>query len=462
MDAADIAFAGLERQAELMDAGELTSVGLTEIYLERIRRHDPQLNAYRIVFEERALAEARQADGRRAAGDKRPLLGVPMCIKDDLDVAGELTCRGSNAVDAPASADAEVVRRVRAAGAVILGKTNVPELEIVPFTESPTFGVTRNPWDLQRTSGGSSGGTATAVSAGLCAVGIGSDGAGSIRIPAGATGLFGLKPQRGRVSTAPLHEPWHGMSTWGVLSRRVADSARVYDAIREGGPDFGEAAAREPGRLRIALSTAAPPFSGVSVDTEQSGAVEGTVTLLRELGHEVAERPMDYPPTLGPNVLARYLRGVHDAGNALPHPERLARRTKGYMRIGGLIPPAAVARARDAAAGDSARVNAAFDEGFDLILTPLFSRRPPRVGEYEGRSAAWTLNGSLRLVPWCGQCNHTGQPAAAVPAGVAGDGFPLAVQLIAPHDREDTLVTLGAQLERARDWAAHRPAAFST
>jgi amidase len=462
MDAADIAFAGLERQAELMDAGELSSVQLTDIYLDRIRRHDPQLNAYRIVFEDRALAEARQADGRRAAGDKRPLLGVPVCIKDDLDIAGELTCEGSNAVDDPAPADAEVVRRLRAAGVVILGKTNVPELMIVPFTESPTFGVTRNPWDLQRTPGGSSGGTAAAVSAGLCAVGIGSDGAGSIRIPAGATGLFGLKPQRGRVSTAPQHEPWHGMSTWGVLARRVSDSARVYDVIREGGPDFGAAAASEPGRLRIALSTAAPPFSGVTADAEQAGAVEGTVTLLEELGHEVVERPIDFPPTTGPHVLARYLRGVHDEAKALPHPERLSRRTKGFMRIGGLIPPAAVARARDAAASDSARLNAAFDDGFDLILTPMFSRRVPRVGEYEGRSAAWTLNGSVRLVPWCGAYNHTGQPAASVPAGFAGDGFPLAVQLIAPHDREDTVVALGAQLERARDWAAHRPAAFST
>jgi amidase len=462
MDAADIAFAGLERQAELMRAGELTSLALTELYLDRIRRFDPQLNAYRIVFAERALAEARQADGRRAAGDTRSLLGVPIAVKDDLDVAGELTCQGSNAVDVPAPDDAEVVRRLRSAGAVILGKTNVPELMIVPFTESPTFGVTRNPWDLQRTSGGSSGGTATAVAAGLCAVGIGSDGAGSIRIPSGATGLFGLKPQRGRVSTAPKHDPWYGLSIWGPLARRVGDAARVFDAIRDGGPDFGAAAAREPGRLRIALSTVAPPLSGVKLDTEQAGAVEGTVTLLRELGHEVAEQPIDFPPTAGPNVLARYLRGVHDEAKALPHPERLSRRTKGYMRIGGLIPPAAAARARDAAAGDSARLNAAFDDGFDLILTPMFSRRVPRVGEYEGRSAAWTLSGSLRLVPWCGAYNHTGQPAASVPAGFAGDGFPLAVQLIAPHDREDTLISLGAQLERARDWPARRPAAFSS
>ena len=441
-----------------MRSGELSSLQLTELYLERIQRLDPLLNAYRIVFAERALAEARQADGRRAAGDQRPLLGVPMAIKDDTDVAGEFTYYGTNAVDGPATADSEVVRRVRNAGAVLLGKTNVPELTITPFTESPTFGVTRNPWDLQRTSGGSSGGTATAVAGGLCAVGIGSDGAGSIRIPSGATGLFGLKPQRGRTSPAPKHEPWNGMAIWGVLARRVADSAGVYDVIRDGGPDFGAAAAREPGRLRIAVSVAAPPLTGITADVEQRGAVEGTADLLRELGHDVVDREIDFPPSEGMNVVARYLRGIHDEAQALPHPERLSRRTKGFARLGAAIPPAALARARDAAAADSARMNAAFDEGFDLILTPMFSKRVPRVGAYEGRGALWTLNASLRLVPWCGHANHTGQPAAAVPAGFAGDGFPLSVQLIAPPDREDTLLSVAAQLERARDWPAHIPA----
>jgi amidase len=249
------------------------------------------------------------------------------------------------------------------------------------------------------------------------------------------------------------------MAIWGVLARRVADSARVYDVIRDGGPDFAAAAANEPGRLRIAISLGAPPMSGVKADAEQRGAVEGTATLLRELGHDVVDREIDFPPRIGPNVLARYLRGVYDEARSLPHPERLSRRTKGYARLGFLIPPAAVARARAAAEEDASRLNAAFAEGCDAIVTPMFSRRVPRVGEYEGRSALWTLNGSLRLVPWCGAYNHTGQPAAAVPAGFAGDGFPLAVQLVAPEDREDTLLALAGQLERARGWPAHLPAA---
>jgi amidase len=163
------------------------------------------------------------------------------------------------------------VRRLRSAGAVFLGKTNVPEMMIVPFTESPTFGITRNPWDLQRTPGGSSGGSAAAVAAGLCSAALGSDGGGSIRIPAGCCGLFGLKPQRGRVPTAPWVEPWHGLSTWGAITRRVADSARFYDAIRDGGTSFVEAAQREPGRLRIALAPDGPPMSGVRADAEQLG-----------------------------------------------------------------------------------------------------------------------------------------------------------------------------------------------
>jgi amidase len=457
MDATDLAFAGLERQAGLIRSGEVGSEELVELYLERIARLDPLLNAYRIVLADRALAEARQADRRRAAGEERPLLGVPIAVKDDADVAGEVTALGSNAVDAPAEADSEVVHRLREAGAVILGKTQVPELTAVPFTESPTFGVTRNPWDPQRTPGGSSGGTAAAVAAGLCAAALGSDGAGSIRIPAGCCGLFGLKPQRGRVPTAPRVAPWHGMAAPGPLSRRVIDSARFYDAIRDGGGSFVDAARRTPGRLRVALAPAGPRLSGVSADAEQLGGVHGTAEALRDLGHEVVERPLDDPPAAVFNVLARYLRGIHDEGHALAHPERLSRRTRGFMRVGGLFPPAVVRRAVEAAEADAEQLNRVFAEGFDVVLTPMFSRRPLRVGEYEGRGALPTLVGAIRFVPWCGVYNHTGQPAAAVPAGFTGDGFPLSAQLVAPPEREDVLFSLSAQLEAARDWPAHVP-----
>ena len=455
MDAVDLAFAGAVRQAEMIRSREISARELIELYLERIRRLDPQLNAYRVVFDERALAEADQADARAKAGDTRPLLGVPFAIKDDMDVAGEVTAFGSDAHGGPVAADAELVRRLRSAGAVILGKTHVPEAMITPWTESPTFGVTRNPWDVRRTPGGSSGGSGSAMAAGLCGAAIGSDGAGSIRIPAACCGLFGLKPQNGRVPTAPAVEPWHGMSTWGALTRGVADSALVYDAIKDGGPSFAEAAAREPGRLKIAVSVRTPPLTGVQADAEQLGGVSAAAEALRGLGHEVIEREIEYPLTLGGNVLSRYLSGIADQVRSMPHPERLSRRTHGYRRIGSAIPGALVARAKQAAADDE---RALAVEGVDAVLTPMFTRRPPRVGEYDGRPALWTFFASVRFVPFAGPYNHTGQPAASVPAAWTADDFPVGAQLVAPRDGEPLLLSLSAQLEGALRWTERRPA----
>jgi amidase len=457
MDPTDLAFAGAVRQAELIRSREVSARELVELYLDRIARLDGDLNAYRLTFDERALAEADQADGRAKAGDRRPLLGVPIAIKDDMDVAGVTTAWGGDAYDGPAAADGEIVRRLRTAGAVILGKTNLPELAVTPWTESPTFGVTRNPWDRQRTPGGSSGGTGAAMAAGLAGAALGSDGAGSIRIPAGCCGLFGMKAQNGRVPTAPHVEPWHGMSTWGPLSRRVADSALFYDAIKDGGPSFAQAAATPPGKLKIAVSVKTPPLTGIQPDGEQLGAVENVAAALRDLGHDVIERELEYAPAAVANVLSRYLRGIADAGRAMPHPERLSRRSRGYLRIGGAIPTAVVERAKAQAAADGAALGQVFDGGVDLVMTPMFTRRAPHVGKYEGRSALIALNGSIRFVPYCGAFNHTGQPAASVPAGFTADGFPLAVQLVAKPEQEPVLLAVAAQLETALGWPDRRP-----
>jgi len=456
MDPADLAYAGLARQADLVAAGEVSSRELVDAVLERIERVDPALNAYRTVFAERARMEADQADARRRSGGERPLLGVPVAIKDDTDVAGEVTPFGTDAHGPPAAEDAEVVRRLRAAGAIVVGKTHVPELTILPFTETATFGRTRNPWDLQRTPGGSSGGSGAAVAAGLAGAALGSDGAGSIRIPAACCGLFGLKPQRDRIPMAPLAEPWHGLSTYGPLTRTVADTARFYDAAKDGGPSFAEAAARPPGRLRIAMSLKVPLPGGVKVGAEQRRAVEETAELLGSLGHEVVERDPDYG-TAFLGVLARYLKGISDAAATMPHPERLERRTRGYVRLGALIPAGAVARARAAAAADAARIDRVFAEGVDVLLTPVLTRDPLRIGEYEGRGAPWTLNGTARWVPHLGVFNHTGQPAAAVPAGFTPGGLPRSIQLVGRPDDEPTLLSLAAQLEAERPWAQHRP-----
>ena len=233
MDPEELAFAGVVRQAELIRGGEVSSRELVELCLARIERLDPELNAFRTVMAERALADAGQADGRRGAGDDRPLLGVPIAVKDTEDVAGETTGMGTAAHGGRAERDNDFVSRLRAAGAVIIGKTNLPELAIMGATEGPAFGVTRNPWNTDRTPGGSSGGSGAAVAAGLCAAATASDGAGSIRIPASCCGIVGLKPQRDRISLAPLDEHWYGMSVVGFQTRTVADTALLLDSTAQ-------------------------------------------------------------------------------------------------------------------------------------------------------------------------------------------------------------------------------------
>jgi amidase len=466
MDASDLAFAGIARQADMVRSREVSPRELVELYLERIERLDPQLNAFRVVYAERALAEADQAEARLKGADERPLLGVPIAIKDNTDVGGDVTTHGTGAYGEPARADAEVVRRVRAAGAIVLGKTHVPELCIWPFTESATWGVTRNPWNPARAPGGSSGGSGAAVAAGLAAGALGSDGAGSIRYPSAFCGLFGLKPQRGRISLAPLSQHWHGLSVYGWLARRVLDSALLYDATAGAMPGdadsppppsrpYAEAARTSPGRLRIAVSYAVPPGVVARVDADVRRGVEETADALRALGHEVRERDLDYG-VIFLNTLTRYLRGIHDEGVTLPHPERLERRTRGVMRMGSLIPPALVARARVAEPALSARINSLFAD-HDVVVTPMTTAPAQEVGRWEGRGGMWTLNGVAGLCPFGAPWNTTGQPAAVVPAGIGAHGVPRAAQLVARPNDEATLFSLAAQLEAERPWPDLRP-----
>ncbi len=470
MDSAELAYAGIARQAELLAAREVSARELVEVYLERIARYEPQLNAFRVVLGERALMEADQAQARRDAGENRPLLGVPFAIKDDVDVAGEVTAFGTNAYGEPAAADAEVVRRLREAGAVIIGKTNVPELTMWPFTETATWGATRNPWDLQRAPGGSSGGSAAAVAAGLVGAALGSDGAGSIRIPAAWCGLFGLKPQRGRVSVAPKRRPWHGLSVLGVLTRRVADTAVFHDAA-SGAIDFDsdraptpttpfvQAAAQPPGRLRIAVSRKIPFGLIARLDADADRALSETAELLRSLGHDVHDEDPDYGVDAIQAVLIRYLRGIHDDAAQLAHPKRLERRTKGMARLGGLIPTAVLERSLAAEAELAKRLNGVLERS-DVLMTPATAQPPPAIGRLQGRGALWTLNTVGGWVPYNGVWNVTGQPAASVPAGFAGDGLPRAVQIVGRPNAEATLLALAAQIEAERPWAQLRPPAF--
>jgi amidase len=464
----ELAYAGVARQAELVRAGEVSSRELVELCLERIERLEPALNAFRIVMAERALAEAEQAQARLGAGEDRPLLGVPLAIKDNVDVAGELTTHGTGAYGPPAAADAEVVARLRSAGAIVIGKTQLPELAAFGFTESATWGVTNNPWNADRTCGGSSGGSAAAVAAGMVGIAQASDGAGSIRIPAACCGLFGLKPQRGRISMAPDPDHWHGLSVFGCVSRSVLDTALFLDVASgaaAGDPvtppppsrPFVDAVREAPPRLRIAVST--QPVVPARIDDEVRRAVEQTAALLRSLGHDVRERDPDWGSIrngIGNPSVARYLRGIRDDAARMPKPWRLERRTRGLARLGRLVGEGLLARTRSAEPAHAARLNAIFDD-HDVVLTPVAARPPVEVGRWEGLGGVRTLAGMFPVYPFTVPWNFVGQPAAAVPAGFTADGLPLSVQLAGRPNDEATLLSLAAQLEAERSWADKLP-----
>jgi amidase len=378
MNKTDIAFAGAGELARMLAGGAITAPELVELYLERIARLNPELNAYRVVPADTARMEATIAQQRLDAGERLPLLDVPVAIKDDVDVAGEVTTMGMSAHGAAKPQDADVVRRLRAAGATVLGKTTLPELCSWSFTETITFGATRNPWDTMRTLGGSSGGSAAAVAAGLAPIALGSDVGGSIRIPATWCGLFGIKPQRYRLPTAPRDNDWNGLSVNGPLARTVEDAALFLDATTtapapEGG--FVAAAARPPGRLRIALSTKVPPPLLARVGEAQRSAVRDAGELLLGLGHHVIARDPDYPAAATTaNWIPRYLRGIHDDVQAMPRSERLEARTHTMARLGALISDRRIAAARPAEPALTRRVLTIFDD-VDVVITPAVARR---------------------------------------------------------------------------------------
>ncbi|MBJ7338021.1 amidase [Mycolicibacterium sp.] len=460
MDPRDLAFTGAAQQARLLAAGAVTAPALLDVYLDRIARFDRELRSYRVVLTDSARREAAAAQDRIEAGERLPLLGVPVAIKDDTDVAGELTTYGSSAHGPAPAHDAEVVRRLREAGAVIIGKTSVPELMIWPFTETLTFGATRNPWHTDFTPGGSSGGSAAAMAAGLAALALGSDGMGSIRIPSTWGGLFGIKPQRDRVSFAPNDGAWGGLSVYGPIARTVEDAALFLDvtaALPAAAGGFVSAVNRGPGRLRIALSTKVPPPLTARVGRAQRNAVAEAGALLRELGHVVIERDPDYPArAVLAQALPRYFKGVHDDAQALPRRERLDPRTRAFARVGGLVSDRRLASIRAAESDVAARVNTIFDD-VDVVITPGTATGPSRIGAYQRRGAISTLALVAARVPFQAMFNVTGQPAAVVPWGLDGHGIPTSIQLVGRPFDEATLLALGAQIESARPWSQRHP-----
>ncbi|MFT4126333.1 MAG: amidase [Gordonia sp. (in: high G+C Gram-positive bacteria)] len=451
-----LAFSTLVQQRDWVAGGEVWSRELVEHSLAEIERLDPVLNAFCAVRAVEARAEADALDAEAETGRLRgPLHGVPIAVKDENDVAGLPTAYGGVAASTPARSDSEVVARLRAAGAVIIGKTRMPEFGIWPFTESVAHGCTRNPWDVTRSPAGSSGGTAAAVASGMVAAGIGGDGGGSIRLPASWCGLFGLKPQRGRVSTAPHPDLWRALGTLGPITRTVADSALLYDVIAGSTPtdrfrtgslpgSLADAATTDPPRLRIGVSLR-NPTRGPAVDDESAAAVWALADRLRAAGHVVTDTDPHYPGVVLPFGV-QMLAGIAEEATRVERPELLERNTRRMARLGRLASVVAGWAERRAE-----RVAAEFLTGLftdhDVLLTPTTATTALPVGQLDAHRFVGLTRLAADVASYTALWNVLGNPAAAVPIGFDAAGLPQSAQLVGPPGGEPLLMSLAGEIE---------------
>jgi amidase len=458
----ELAFLPATEQADLVRRREVSSSELVELYLDRIDRLDPGLHAFVTVRPEEALAEALTAD---ASTSDAPFHGVPIAVKDLTATKGIRTTYSSRAyADFVPDFDTAVVRRLRDAGFVILGKTNTPEFGTTAFTESELNGATRNPWNPELTPGGSSGGAAAALAAGMLPVAHGSDGGGSIRIPASCCGLFGFKPSRGRISAAPFGS-LEGLSTAAPLARTVLDAAALLDVMagyEPGDPwwappperPFTDDVAVAPGRLRIAV-TSKPPVD-TPVDPACSGALASAAELLADLGHEL----VDESPPWGDTDLGLTFITVWQVGPALQPVDDLSLLTPLNREL--------VEASRATSAAEYGRTVArlqayarrvvAFWEEVDVVLTPTLALPPVRIGWQDAADGAVEqLLRNLEFTPFTSVANVTGLPAMSLPLHWTEDDLPVGVQAIGPPAGDALLLRLAAQVEEARPWCDRRP-----
>jgi amidase len=458
----DLDFVSFAEQARLVAAGAVTSAELVEHSLGRIRRLDQRLNAFASVLDDAARVEAAERDATPAE-QRGPLHGVPIAIKDENDVAGLPTAYGGAAFATPAAADSEVVRRLREAGAVIIGKTRMPEFGIWPWTETSANGYTRNPWNPQRSTAGSSGGSAAAVASGMVAGAIGGDGGGSIRLPASFCGLYGLKCQRGRTSAAPNAHLWRSLGVIGPLTRTVEDSALIYDAITgslstdawEAEPlamTLSEAYHTEPGRLRIGFTTR---LGAAGADPETTAALLATVAALRELGHAVTQVKPRFPE-VSVAFMAQTAAGVAEEAQRAEFPELLEQRTRTLLKLTAVLRGRAQWAERAGVAAGEAFAEDYFRD-FDLLLMPTTPTSAVPVGQLDGLGAVAATAKATRASSLTSLWNVLGNSAAAIPSGFTTDGLPLSVQLVGPPYGEPAVIQVSAQLERVRGWAQARP-----
>jgi amidase len=467
----DLMFRSASELAGMVRAGEVSARELVEISLARIEELNPQLNAFVEIDGERALATA----DRIAPGDHRPFAGVPVAIKNNRAVAGlKATIGCSLLADHVADSDSNVARRLKDAGFVVVGTTTLPEYGILPVSEARLFGPTRNPWDLERTPGGSSGGSAAAVAAGMVPVAHGNDGGGSIRIPAACCGLVGLKPARGRISAAPDRGE-APLDVDGMLTRTVADTAAILDVLA--GYELGDAnwapppsepfalsATRAPSKLRIAATTF-PPIADAVVDPVCAQAVSDAAELLRSLGHEVEE--VDPPWRIdGLSELFGAVFSIHialqivysgmvagrepTAEDMEPMSWAIYKMTQGFNSVQGL--------ALEIQLQSITRGLVEFLAPYDALLTPALAERPLPLGTLDTAAPdpMSTFTRSGLFTPFTPVFNASGQPGISLPLFQGEDGLPLGVQLVGRPAGEAALLGLAAQLEEASSWAGRR------
>ncbi|MFD0432455.1 amidase [Streptomyces chartreusis] len=416
-------------------------------HLARIERLDGGIGAFRVVRAEAALAEADEVASR---GDlaELPLAGVPVAVKDNLAVRGESKRVGSAATpDTPSDEDHVTVARLRAAGAVVVGLTNVPELCVFGTTEG-VHGTARNPWDTSRTAGGSSGGSAAAVAAGMVPIALGNDGMGSLRIPAANCGLVTIKPGTGVVPAGVSDGDWFGMSENGPLATTVEDARLMLSVLA----DTEVVRPDTPGTYRIAVSLRSP-IAGVAVSKPYAHAAREAAGLLIKAGHQVRRADPPYPVSLGVTSLTHWTAGTAVDAQGLDV-RRLSRRTRVHAAVGKRF----VDRARAGASREELRrrLEPFFDE-YDVLLTPALARRSPRSEPWHERGWLRNIMANTNYSPLTPPWNLTGWPAMAVPLGTLPSGAPTAVQLVGRPGSEAELLALAERMEELRPWRRTAP-----
>ncbi|MET0424386.1 MAG: amidase family protein [Actinoplanes sp.] len=428
--------------------GDTTATQVVADHLEQIAITDPSLEAFRVIRAGEAITEAEKVDDQEDLANL-PLAGVPVAVKENTAVAGLPTWGGSAAArSAVAEQDHEVVRRLRGAGAIVVGVTKMPEMGLWAVTDDAD-GATRNPWDLDRTPGGSSGGSAAAVAAGLVPIAQGNDGLGSIRIPAACCGLVGLKPGRDVVPAELGIDGWFGLVENGVLTTTVADAALGFTVLAGRDP----VRLTEPDKLRVGISVKSP-VAGIRADEPNLNAVNIASKLLVQAGHDTVTADPRYPTSLGLRVLATWFASAYQESANLDV-AALQPRTRKHIAMGRWAIRSGLVRQRDRDRWRAQSKKFFADHNVDLLLTPALASAPPPADKYSAGSWRHNMSVSMRYAPYAAPWNVAGLPAIVVPVGVRPDGLPLAVQIVGPPDSELLLLAVAGQFEVLNPWQRH-------